>query len=222
MKRFSACAAGFILLQFLCFAGFAQQPPPFYAEIEVFKKEDAIKPPPKNAIVFVGSSSFKGWRDVQDYFPGYTIINRGFGGSSLPDAIRYAPDIVIPYQPKQVVIYCGENDFPAAGITAEIVYDRFTTLFEIIRRGLPKAHILFVSFKPSPSRLKFMPEMVRANEMIRNYLKKHSRTGYVDVYNKMLTPDGSPMPDIFKPDNLHMTAAGYAIWKKAIEPQLKK
>ncbi|MEJ7693409.1 GDSL-type esterase/lipase family protein [Daejeonella sp.] len=222
MKHLKAFLICVVLLQGLSFTGIAQEAPPFFNEIEAFKKQDAINPPPKNVILFVGSSSFRGWTNVQSAFPGYTIINRGFGGSSLPDAIRYAPDIIIPYQPRQVVIYVGENDFPADGVSAEIVYDRFTTLFEIIRKGLPKAHILFVSFKPSPSRLKFLPEMVKANAMIKDYLKKYRRTDYVDVYSKMLLADGTPMPDIFKADKLHMTEAGYAIWQKEIKPYLKK
>ncbi|MEJ7779980.1 MAG: GDSL-type esterase/lipase family protein [Daejeonella sp.] len=222
MKLLSRLTAVIILLQLVGFDSIAQQNLPFYDEIEAFKKEDILNPPPKGKIVFVGSSSFRGWNNIESYFPGYTIINRGFGGSSLPDAIRYAKDIVIPYQPKQVVIYCGENDFTAEGVTAEIVFDRFTTLFEMIRNDLPKTHVLFVSIKPSPSRLKYMPEMVKANELIRRYLKNYRRTGYVDVYSKMLLEDGTPMPDIFKADKLHMTEAGYRIWQKAIEPYLKK
>ena len=219
LKGFLIC---FLLFQTLSFSSFAQQTFPFSNEIESFKKQDSTNPPPQNAILFVGSSSFRMWTNIQEDFPGYTLINRGFGGSSLPDVIRYAPDIIIPYKPKQVVVYCGENDFTADGVNAGIVNDRFTTLFEIIREKLPKAHILFVSLKPSPSRLKYMPEMVKANTMIKNYLKNYRRTGYVDVYSKMLLPDGSPMPDIFKADQLHMTEAGYAIWKKAIKPHLKR
>lgn len=222
MKHIKTSLICFVLFQFFSITGIAQQAPPFLKEIEAFRKADALNLPPKNAIVFVGSSSFRGWTNIQSYFPGYTIINRGFGGSTLPDAIRYAQDIIIPYQPKQVVIYCGENDFTADGVTAEIVYDRFTTLFEIIRKDLPKAHVLFVSFKPSPSRLKFMPEMVKANAMIKGYLKNYRRTDYVDVYSKMLLADGTPMPDIFKADKLHMTEAGYAIWQKEIKPYLKR
>ena len=83
---------------------------PFAEEIAAFKKQDKINMPPKNAILFVGSSSFRMWTDVQDAFPGYTIINRGFGGSALPDLIRYTNDIIVPYKPKQIVIYCGDND----------------------------------------------------------------------------------------------------------------
>lgn len=222
MKHIKGFLICLLFLQGLCLTTVAQQASPFLNEIEAFKKEDSVNPPPKNAILFVGSSSFKLWTNVQSYFPGYKIINRGFGGSSLPDAIRYAPEIIIPYQPKQVVIYCGENDFTADGVTAEIVYDRFTTLFEIIRASLPKTHVLFVSFKPSPSRLKFLPEMVKANAMIKNYLKGYRKTNYVDVYSRMLLADGTPMPDIFKTDKLHMTEAGYVIWQKAIKPYLKR
>ena len=96
-----------------------------------FKKQDSLNPPPANAILFVGSSSFRKWTDVSNYFPGYTIINRGFGGSTLPDVIRYTNDIIIPYHPKQVVIYCGDNDLASSdAITADSVFERFRVLFE--------------------------------------------------------------------------------------------
>ncbi|MBL7727787.1 MAG: hypothetical protein JNM68_08880, partial [Dinghuibacter sp.] len=86
---------------------------PYIADIRAFKKQDSLTPPPANAILFVGSSSFTNWTNVHEYFPGKTIINRGFGGSSLTDLIRYAGDVIVPYNPKQIVIYCGENDFAA-------------------------------------------------------------------------------------------------------------
>jgi lysophospholipase L1-like esterase len=179
--------------------------------------------PESGSILFVGSSSFTMWKDVQNDFPAYKILNRGFGGSSLTDLIRYAPDVIYPYQPKQVVIYCGENDFVSSpNANADTVLTRFNQLFGMIRTRLPKAHILFVSIKPSPSRAKYMPEMVRANAMIKSFLKKKSKTGYVDVYNKMLLADGSPMPNIFLADKLHMNRTGYEIWQKAILPHLMK
>lgn len=223
MKQLTGLIVAFLLLQLCNQDSYAQQTPPFYNEIEAFKQQDSINPPPADAILFVGSSSFRLWTDVQSYFPEHTIINRGFGGSSLPDVIRYAPDIIYPYKPSQVVIYCGENDFPSSEtVTTDTVFNRFTELFGMIRKELPDAHILFVSIKPSPSRLKYMPLMVLANEKIRKYLKKHARAEYVDVYSKMLLADGSPMPDIFKADRLHMNEKGYAIWQKAINPYLKR
>src|SRR5580692_8032994 len=91
----------------------AQPPriPPFSSDIAAFKAQDAQTPPAKGQILFIGSSSFTRWTDVQSYFPTHPILNRAFGGSTLPDVIRYVNDIVFPYQPKQVVLYCGENDF---------------------------------------------------------------------------------------------------------------
>ena len=111
--------------------------PPFWADIQNFKKQDSVSFPSKNAILFIGSSSFTKWKDVQDYFPGYTIINRGFGGSTLLDQIRYANDIIFPYEPKQIVIYCGENDLASSDtVTAEMVVDRFKELYKMIRNKM--------------------------------------------------------------------------------------
>src|SRR5688572_22000538 len=104
----------------------------FHEEIEAFKKADQKSFPPKNAIVFVGSSSFAMWQDVNSYFPGHRIINRGFGGSRLDDAIEYEDEIIAAYQPRQVVIYSGENDI-AENVPANDVYERFRTLFKMIR-----------------------------------------------------------------------------------------
>jgi lysophospholipase L1-like esterase len=213
----------FLLFFQAAFNPLIAQQPPFYYEIQAFKKQDSLHFPPKNAILFTGSSSFRLWADVQDHFPGYTIINRGFGGSSLPDVIRYANDIIFPYQPKQIVLYCGENDLAAADtVTAQIVFHRFQTLFRLIRKKLPKVPVAFVSLKPSPSRQHLASKMVEANSMIKTFLQKQPQTVFIDVYSKMLKPDGSPMEDIFKDDNLHMNAKGYAIWKKTIVPYLVK
>ncbi len=196
---------------------------PFIEDINAFKKQDQITPAPANAILFIGSSSFTKWRDVGNYFPAYTIINRGFGGSSLPDVIRYAPDIIFAYHPKQVVIYCGDNDLASSdAITADSVFERFKTLFELIRTSLPGENIVFVSIKPSPSRARLQTKMEQANLLIQTYLSINAHTGFVDVYHKMLNADGSTMTDIFVEDKLHMNAKGYAIWQKAIEPYLAK
>lgn len=196
---------------------------PFANEIAAFKKQDSISIPSKDAILFVGSSSFRMWKDVQTAFPDHKIINRGFGGSALPDVIRYADEIIFPYQPKQIVIYCGENDIAASDtVTAEIVRNRFKILFEMIRNKLPEVPVLFVSIKPSPSRWTMKDRMIEANELIRKYLKKQKRTKYISVWKAMLGPDGKPWDALFIKDNLHMNNRGYAIWQKIIEPYLLK
>jgi lysophospholipase L1-like esterase len=152
----------------------------------------------------------------------YTIINRGFGGSSLPDVIRYADDVIFPYQPKQVVIYCGENDVASGNVDSKLVFERFRTLFELIRSKLPGVPVVFISMKPSPSREKFAPVVVQANQIIKNYLWTQSNTIYVDVYKLMLDANGKPRPELFIEDMLHMNQEGYKIWQQALLPYLKK
>ena len=203
--------------------------PPFWDDIQKFKKQDSIHFPPKNAILLIGSSSFTMWKDVQDYFPGYTIVNRGFGGSTLLDQIRYANDIIFPYEPKQIAIYCGENDLASSDtVTATMVLDRFKQLYQLIREKT-KAPILFISIKPSPSRRHLFEKMREVNRSISLFLGQSDVRGsltnknvYVDVHQKMLNETGQPIPELFLKDSLHMNAKGYAIWQKEIQPFLLK
>jgi lysophospholipase L1-like esterase len=210
-----------LLLLFLtAFITLKAQEAPFYKEIQYFKKQDSIKFPPKNAVLFVGSSTFTKWKDVQDYFPKHVIINRGFGGSSLPNVINYVGDIIYPYDPKQVVIYCGENDF-TGNATAQIVVDRVKKLIELIRMKYPKVPVAFISIKPSPSREKYLPQMKEANTMIAEMIKGMRRAKFINTADAMYNADGTIMKDIFTSDMLHMNAKGYAIWAKIMEPYLK-
>lgn len=208
------------LFLFVFAAANAQEQPPYYNEILYFKKQDSVKFPPKKAVLFIGSSTFTNWKDVQTYFPKNVIINRGFGGSSLPHVINYVGDIVYPYQPKQVVIYCGENDF-TGNATPQLVVDRVKKLIDTIRFKYPKVSIAYVSIKPSPSRVKYLPQMKEANQMILELLKGIKRTEFINTADAMYTADGEIMADIFLKDNLHMNAKGYAIWQKIMEPYLK-
>jgi lysophospholipase L1-like esterase len=213
---------GFLFL-LLAVVGSAQDKPPFWDDIQAFKKEDSVHQPAKNEILFIGSSSFTKWTDVADYFPGYQIINRGFGGSTLVDQIKYVNTIVFPYHPHQIVIYCGENDIASSDkVTAQIVYERFVHLFQLIRKKLPNVPIVFISLKPSPSRWQLREKMMVANNKIKTFLATKKNTAFVDVYHKMLDEKGLPRKEIYLDDSLHMNAKGYTIWQKELRPHLLK
>lgn len=196
---------------------------PFAAEIAQFKKMDSVAMPPANAILFTGSSSFRIWGNLQKEFADYKIINRAFGGSTLPDVIYYADEVIFKYQPKQIFIYCGDNDFAAnEKLTSKEVFNRFKKLNKKIRKRLPEVSVIYVAIKPSPSRQKLMPKMAETNNRIKNYLAQQKNTGFVDVFSAMLTAEGSPRAELFQKDMLHMNEEGYKIWKKLIEPYLLK
>ena len=218
------------LLTFLFFLGIltatAQTPSkiPFQDEIDVFIKKDSIAMPAANSILFVGSSSFNYWKDISNYFPGYPIINRGFGGSSLTDIIYFNQETILKYKPKQIYIYCGENDIAASDtITPAIVFERFKNLYTIIRTHLGnKVPVMYVSIKPSVARWSMEEKFVAANSLIRNFINKQKHTQFLDVHSAMLDTSGMVYKDIFIADKLHMNAKGYAIWQKIIAPTLVK
>lgn len=201
---------------------FAQnQKPPFWDDIQSFKKQDSVSAPRKNAILFIGSSSFTMWTDVQKDFPGYIIINRAFGGSNLLDQLRYVNEVVFPYKPKQIIIYCGENDLASSDtVSGNTVASRFYKLFSLIRKKFPSVQVTYVSMKPSPSRELLLSKMIRGNELIKKYLSTKKKTAYIDVYKEMIDDEGKPRTDIFLDDNLHMNKEGYAIWTKLVQPYL--
>ena len=197
---------------------------PFKQEVEQFKKSDSIVMPPKGQIVFAGSSSFTKWKDVAMYFPGYPIINRGFGGSTLVDLIYFADEAIIQYQPKQVFIYCGENDMADVDtVSPATVLERFKSLHGILLNKLPKStKIVFVSIKPSIARWHLESKFIEANKLVKAYISTQKNLQFLDVHSGMLDENKEVLKDIFIADKLHMNAKGYQIWQKQFAPLLMK
>ena len=207
-----------LLIIINCYTTHAQ---PFINEIKAFRKADSLTTPPKNVVLLVGSSSFTKWKDVQDYFPAHTMLNRGFGGSSLTDLIFYANDVLLKYKPKQILIYCGENDIAGSStVTADTVFERFKTVYSTIRSKFKKVPIAFISMKPSPSREKYADVMQKGNALIKLFMEQQKRASYIDVYSSMLDANGKALTHIFIADKLHMNAEGYKIWQGVIAPYL--
>jgi lysophospholipase L1-like esterase len=199
----------------------AQEPkPPFWDEIEAFKEQDREQMPPPGALLFVGSSSIRLWNSLADDFPAHQVINRGFGGSTLPDLEYYLPDIVLPYKPRQIIIYSGENDIASGKVSAEELLARFDRIFTAIRQEMPQVPILYISMKPSPSRLQFQPLLQTANALLQDYLSQQPHTAWVDVFTPMLDESGQPRPELFIEDQLHMNEEGYRIWAEKVERYL--
>ncbi|MCP1302207.1 GDSL-type esterase/lipase family protein [Chryseobacterium sp. S0630] len=213
--------SAFLLLYFAI--AFSQEKKPmFWQDIQEFKKLDQQNPPAKDAILFLGSSSFTKWTDIADYFPGKTIINRGFGGSRLTDLNDFANDLLTPYQPKQIIIYCGENDFADNHqLKAKVVVDRYKAFYKKIRERFPNIEVDYISIKYSPSREVIWPQMKIANKKIAAFMKKEPKAEFIDVTKAMEDANGNVRKDIFVEDMLHFKPEGYRIWTKIITPYLK-
>src|SRR5690606_31638453 len=94
----------------------AADPPSPFARwekaISAFEEQDRKSPPPKGAVLFVGSSSIRLW-NLEKSFPHHSTINRGFGGSQIADSVHFADRLILKHEPKVIVSYAGDNDISA-------------------------------------------------------------------------------------------------------------
>jgi lysophospholipase L1-like esterase len=190
---------------------------PFEDEIASFEAADRINPPPRNGVLFVGSSSIRVWPSLKADFPNIEVLQRGFGGSTLDQVDHYSPRIVLPYCPRLIVLYAGDNDL-AEGRTPEQVLTDFKTFVRLVRPSMPRTRIIFVSIKPSTARVALLGKMREANALVRQYIATDPSLTYVDVFTPMLEPTGVPRGELFQSDGLHMNAQGYAIWRGLLQP----
>ena len=209
-----------LLLPTLC-RGADPQPAPFENEIRAFEQADAKSPPPQDAVLFVGSSSIRLWKTLQDDFPNLKVINRGFGGSQVEHSVRYADRVVLPYRPKLIVFYAGDNDL-AAGKSPNRVLDDFKAFAEKVRTALPQTRILYVSIRPSGARWHLQGRQWLTNRMIREFADADDAVEYVDVVSTLLGPNGQPRADYLVADKLHLGPDGYRAWTAVIRPHVER
>lgn len=189
----------------------------FETAILNMEREDSTRVPQEDEILFIGSSSIRLWNTlVVDMLP-MNAINRGFGGSTISEVIYYADRIVIPYKPKLIVFYCGENDIDD-GYSPQEVFELFKQFDELVHRKMRKTQILFISLKPSLDRWDLWDKLVETNRLIKEYSESKDHLHYWDSSKSMLTPEGTPDSTIFLEDGLHINKAGYARWNAELKP----
>jgi len=177
-------------------------------------------PAPQNATVFYGSSSIRLWDHLGESFPGFTVVNRGFGGSTLGECLYLLPRVIFPLRPSALVLYAADNDVDQ-GASPEHVEYLFRQFVERVREPLPGLPIAFLSVKPSPCRFWNIGNIRRANELIRNAAGLYEGVSYLDLFSQMLSASGGPRPELFTGDGLHMDGAGYALWTSQIRNWLE-
>src|SRR5690606_505881 len=117
--------------------------------------------------------------------------------------------------------YAGDNDL-ADGVTPREVLRRFVAFAERMHQKLPAARLAFVSIKPSPARQELLQQARIANRLIAAYVRGRPELAYVDVFESMLGSDGLPRRELFAPDGLHLNAEGYALWRSALAPLVRR
>ncbi len=198
---------------------FTPDPARYESDMLQFEREDAENYPSPGCVIFMGSSSIKGWKTLYEDFKGMDVVRRGYGGSQLSDAIYYVERIVVPYHPTAIVLYAGDNDI-AHGKSPETVFEDFRDFVRTVNSYIGPRAIYFLPIKPSGARWKIWPEMQKANALIEKWAATQDAVYYIDTATPMLGEDGKPRPELFQDDNLHMTREGYKLWTDVIKPQI--
>lgn len=200
----------------------AARPDPrrFKDEIARFTDWDLHNSFPRDAVLFVGSSSIRFW-NTHEAFPDLPVINRGFGGSHVSDVNHFFDQVVTPYHARVIVFYAGDNDI-AAEVSPERVRDDFVDFLERALKVNPKTPVVYLTIKPSGSRWQLWPQMQRANELIHKLTERYPNLRCVDVGTPLLGPDAKPRDELFREDRLHLNAEGYEIWQRTLAPVLKE
>ena len=191
-------------------------------DIIEYERRDSISGITKGQVLFIGSSSIHKWVSLEeDMFP-IPVINRGFGGSTLPEVIYYFKRIVKPYKPSVIVLYEGDNDITAESLTHEVVLESFKLFVRLTKKHLPNTHVYFLSVKPSPAREIFLDKLLITNTLLEEYCNENNNLFYIDITGPMYDQMGEIRRDIFLRDKLHLNEKGYKIWSKIIKDALLK
>ncbi len=192
----------------------------FEEEIKAFEEADQQSMPPADAILFVGSSSIRMWPSPDSAFAPLPVIQRGFGGATIPEVLHYADRIVWKYQPRVIVFYCGENDI-AEGTDLTVVFQNFKKLVGQMEEKLPNAQLIVLSAKPSPARWELWKDFEKFNYMMQQFASQRENVLYLNIGPTLLDSTGKPDKSLFVEDMLHMNRKGYARWERVLKPVLQ-
>ncbi|EJE52827.1 lysophospholipase L1-like esterase [Acidovorax sp. CF316] len=186
------------------------------ASMDAFAAADKAQAPAEDGVLFVGSSTIRFWTQLpQDFRDVPVLINRGFGGSTMADCQYFVKQLVLQYRPRQVFVYAGDNDL-AEGRSPQQVLESFEGFVAAVRAELPDTRIAYISIKPSPLRAELMPRAREANALLAAYVRSLPNSDYIDIFTPMLDLQGAPRAELFGPDRLHMSDAGYRLWRSVI------
>ncbi len=195
-------------------------PTKFEKDVCQFERNDEQRPPPRQAVLCVGSSTMRIWHDTihQDLAP-LTVVARGFGGSTMNDLLHYVERLVIAYQPRAVVIYEGDNDV-AQGISPPTIHETYRALIRKIHQRLPEARVYFISIKPSSSRWTWWETAQRVNDLIAKDCAGDARMTCIDISSHLLNADGKVRDELYQEDQLHLNRSGYETLREIVRPVL--
>ena len=190
-------------------------------DIEALEEKSTGRYAPDEAVVFVGSSSIRLWRTLEQDMAPLPVLQHGFGGAKLNDVVHYAARLVSAYRPRAVVVFAGTNDIsPEAAKPPDTLLASYQSFIDIVRRAQPGLPVFFIGITPSPLRWEVWGVAHATNELIREWSTTQRSLYFIDTGPGLLGADGAPDPSNYVFDGLHLSERGYAKWTSIIRPRL--
>jgi len=190
-------------------------------EVSGMEESDRTSPPPKGAVLFIGSSTVRMWKTLAQDFSGTPVINRGFGGSQIVDSTHFADRLIFPHKPIQIFLRAGGNDLHA-GKSPEVVFSEFKDFVAKVHAGLPETEIVFIGLCPSVARWPDAAREGALNRMVADFASSQTRVKFLDGADMSLDASGQPRPELFISDKLHFNAEGYKLLAERVRPLVRQ
>ena len=177
----------------------------------------------QGAVAFVGDSLTGGWKNLAKDFPKLKVANRGVGGDTSRGALFRFQQDVLDLNPKAVVIEIGNNDLTAMGAPADML-SNLADMVAMAEKEQPGMPVVICTIPPSANpKAPVKSESRQAmNQGVRKMASERKNTHFCDLYSALANADGSPKPEYFADDKLHMNDAGHAKWAELLTPIFEK
>ena len=193
-------------------------------EINAFWEADKKQLPPRDAVLFMGSSSVRLWTSLARDFPEIPVINRGFGGSQIFESTYYADYIALPYAPKMIVMFAGTNDLAYGNRSPEQVLKDYQEFVATVHAKLPTVRFAFLSISPTVQRWNNESKVLETNYLIDRWVHENDsptlKLSFIDTHSQLLTLEGGPSPKLLREDGLHLNDDGYKLFVSIVKPRI--
>ncbi len=190
-------------------------------EIQQLEAKDKAETDPQNAILFVGSSSVRLWKNIETDMQPYPVIQRGYGGSKFSDNIFYIERLVKSHDFRALVMFFA-NDITGSNNdrTPEELTAIVKETIKKVRTIKPDKPVFLIEITPTNSRWKVWTQAKQANELLKNMSQKMKNVYFIETAAAYLDAEGKPRGELFIADQLHQNQKGYDIWSAIIKKRL--
>jgi lysophospholipase L1-like esterase len=175
----------------------------------------------RGPIVFVGSSIFHRWTQLEAQMAPLPVVNVAFDGSQTSDMLRILDSRVLPHRPSVIAYYCGSNDVDA-GEPADAIVDRIRQFVVRATAALPATPIVFMSINRAPEKRDRWSVVDAVNARVEALARQSKSLQYIDVNPALFNSDGSPRMELYLADQLHFRPPAYEAFTKILKPVLTK